>query len=276
MGNSTLAALVLDTFREALARKIFWGLFGLSTAMIAFFLFIMRIDVVDGAMATVSLFGQSSGKVQDVGRIVRHAHAGIATFLYTWGTFLAVFASSGLIPSVMDAGRIGLLLSKPVRRWEVLAGRYVGNLLVVSLNTAYLVIGVWIIFGAKTGIWSRSFLFAIGTSVFLFAVLLAVVVLVGVLFENAALSTMVTAALMILSPVLAQTRIMERLLSSEWSRNLWRALYHSTPKVFDLGRMTLDLVLERAKPDLTPVWTSAAFGAVVLAAALWIFERRDF
>ena len=46
------AALVRDTFREAFARKIFWAFFGCSTALILFFIFIMKIDVVQGAVAT--------------------------------------------------------------------------------------------------------------------------------------------------------------------------------------------------------------------------------
>ena len=48
MNSRTIAvtlALVRDTFREAFARKIFWGFFGCSTALILFFIFIMRIDV---------------------------------------------------------------------------------------------------------------------------------------------------------------------------------------------------------------------------------------
>src|ERR1700676_3837353 len=75
-------ALIRDTFREAFARKIFWGLFGLSTVMILFFLFLLKIDIVEGAMATVSLFGGSTNRTQDVDRIVRGVYAGIATFLY--------------------------------------------------------------------------------------------------------------------------------------------------------------------------------------------------
>ena len=54
-------ALIRDTFREALARKIFWVLFGLSTLLILFFLFLLRIDIVAGAIATVSLFGRETG-----------------------------------------------------------------------------------------------------------------------------------------------------------------------------------------------------------------------
>ena len=87
-------ALIRDTFREAFARKIFWGLFGLSTAMILFFLFLLRIDIVEGGLAAVSLFGKTASRTTDVDRLVRGVYGGIATFLYTWGMFLAVFASA--------------------------------------------------------------------------------------------------------------------------------------------------------------------------------------
>jgi ABC-type transport system involved in multi-copper enzyme maturation permease subunit len=269
-------ALIRDTFREALARKIFWGLFGLSMVMILFFLFILKIDIVAGAVATVSLFGKTANPMTDVDRLVRGVYGGIATFLYTWGLFLAVFASAGLIPSVLEPGRIELLVSKPVSRAHILLGRYLGNVLVVSCNVIFLVLGIWTILGAKTGIWSPLFLISIATTIFIFAVLLAVVVLVGVSFESAALATMVTVALMIISPILAQTNLMMRLLSSEWSRAIWRTLYYSLPKVWDLGRITLDMIQNRSFSGCMPIWTSAVFGAVVLSAALLVFSRRDF
>jgi ABC-2 type transport system permease protein len=269
-------ALIRDTFREALARKIFWGLFGLSTAMIMFFLFILKIDIVAGATATVSLFGRATNQSTDLDRLVRGVYAAIATFLYTWGMFLSVFASSGLIPSVLEPGRIELLLSKPVSRAHILLGRFAGNVLVVSCNVVFLVLGIWIILGLKTGIWSPAFLISIATTVFIFAVLLSVVVLIGVLFQSAALSTMVTVALMIISPILAQTNTMLRLLSSEWSRTVWRALYYSLPKVYDVGKMTLDAIQSRTFNGYMPIWTSALFGVVVLGAALAIFSRSDF
>jgi ABC-2 type transport system permease protein len=278
MTNSLRAttALIRDTFREAFARKIFWGLFGLSLVMILFFLFLLKIDIVEGGVATVSLFGGSSNRMQDVDRVVRGVYAGIATFLYTWGMFLSVFASSGLIPSILEPGRIELLVSKPVSRAHILLGRYAGNVLVVSCNVIFLVLGIWTILGVKTGIWSGTFLISIATTIFIFAVLLGVVVLIGVLFDSAALATMVTVALMIMSPILAQTTLMMRLLSSEWSRQVWRVLYYSLPKVYDLGKMTLDGILSRSFNGFMPIWTSALFGAVVLSAALVIFSRRDF
>jgi ABC-2 type transport system permease protein len=273
---TTTVALIRDTFREAFARKIFWGLFGLSTLMILFFLFLLKIDLVEGAVATVSLFGRTTNSTTDVDRLVRGVYGGIATFLYTWGMFLAVFASAGLIPSVLEPGRIELLLSKPVSRTHILLGRYLGNILVVSCNVIFLVLGVWTILGVKTGIWSKTFLVSIATSIFIFAVLLSVVVLIGVLFESAALATMITVGLMIMSPILAQTSTMLRLLSSEWSRQIWRTLYYALPKVYDLGKMTLDAIQSQTFNGFMPIWTSALFGVVMLSAALAIFARRDF
>lgn len=269
------ATLIRDTFREAFARKIFWGLFGLSTAMILFFLFLLRIDLVEGGLAAVSAFGRFNS-TRDVDKVVRGVYGGIAAFLYSWGMFLAVFASAGLIPSVLEPGRIELLLSKPVSRVHILLGRYVGNVLVVSCNIIYLVLGVWTILGIKTHIWSPLFLVTIATTIFAFAVLLSVVILVGVLFESAALATMVAAALMVMSIVLAQTNIMLKLLSSEWSRQIWRTLYYVLPKIFDLGSITLNAIQSRAFDGFMPIWTSAVFAAVVLTLSLWIFARRDF
>jgi ABC-type transport system involved in multi-copper enzyme maturation permease subunit len=269
-------ALIRDTFREAFARKIFWGLFGLSTVMILFFLFLLKIDIVEGALATVSIFGRSSGRANDLAKLIRGVYGGIAAYLYVWGMVIAVFASSGLIPSVLEPGRIELLLSKPISRTHILLGRYAGNVLVVSCNIAYLVIGVWLIFGFKTGIWEGRFLIAIFTTIFIFAVLLAVVVLVGVVFESAALATMITVALMIMSAILAQTNTMMKLLSSEWSRSIWRLLYWVFPKVYDMGHLTLSAISDRSFPGFMPIFTSAFFGVIVLGAALLIFSRRDF
>src|SRR5207245_6733886 len=102
MGSkSAIATLarVRDTFREAFARKIFWGFFGCSTAVILFFIFLMKIDVVEGALATISLFGKES-HATDVTNLVRGVHGSLVAFLYGFGLFLAVFASAGLIPTI--------------------------------------------------------------------------------------------------------------------------------------------------------------------------------
>jgi ABC-type transport system involved in multi-copper enzyme maturation permease subunit len=270
-----LLALILDTIQEARARWLFWGLFGLSTLLILFFLFALKIDLVQGAVSLMDL--GPLRRTVNIEKFVRMAYMFVAVFLYIWGTFLAVFASSGLIPSVLEPGRIGLLLSKPVSRPMFLIGRYIGNLLVVSVNNAYLIGAIWIIIGIKTDIWNTTFLYAIPLTILIFAVLLSVVLFVGVISESAALSVMVAVALMLISAVLAQRKIVVQLLSSDWSRNLWQGLYWVLPKVYDLAKALHDMILKETVPSLAePLWTSTLFGMVIFVAAILIFQRKDY
>jgi ABC-2 type transport system permease protein len=275
--NSSTAALALvrDTFREAFARKIFWAFFGCSTALILFFIFIMRVDVVEGALATASIFGKS-GPSQSVEKMVAGVHAGIANFIYSIGMCLAVFASAGLISAVFEPGRIELLLSKPVTRIHILLGRYVGNVLVVGCNLFYLIFAIWIIFGIKTQVWHAGFLFAGLSSLFVFCVLLTVSLLVGVLWESAAVSIIATFGVMVISLIVSAKATWERLLSSEWSRDIVRGMYYVLPRIFDIGRINNNLITNQPVTDWAAVWTTAAFGAVMLGMSLFFFSRRDF
>ena len=274
-----VGALIADTFLEARARWLFWGLFALSTLLIALFLFVLNIDIVAGATATIEIgaIGSTSRTIYDIHKFVIVSYSWVSIALYVWGTLLAIFASAGLVPILLEPGRIGLLLSKPVSRTMLLIGRYAGNVLIVALNHTYLILAIWLILGGKTGIWDRCFLWAIPISVFIFAVLLCVVVLIGVVFESFALSVMASVALMLISSLLAQRDWSIRLLTSEWSRQLWLALYWILPKVYDLGAAMKQIILyDRTADWLTPVWTSALFGFVALAAAIHIFRKRDF
>jgi len=272
---NALAALIRDTFREAFARKIFWGLFGSCTVLMLFLIFIMRVDVVQGALATVSIFGNSLPST-NVQNLVHQTQWVIAWILFYVGLSLAVFASAGLVSAVFEPGRIELLLSKPVSRTQLLLGRYAGNVLVVSANILYLVLGSWAIFGVKTGVWGAGFLLSSFCTIFLFSVLLAVIVLIGVLWDSAAVAIMATFAIVIITLILSQRATLERLLSSEWSRQLVRVLYYVLPKTNDIAGIVRNMILNQPVASWMPVWSTALFGIVVLAAGLWRFRNRSF
>jgi ABC-2 type transport system permease protein len=271
-----LAALIADTFQEARARWLFRGLLGLSTLLIAIFLFVLKIDLVEGAISFMGI-ESTSRHVWDIRRFVNVSYSWVSIVLYIWGTFLAVFASGGLVPTVLEAGRISLLLSKPISRPMLLLGRYAGNFLVVATNHVYLICSIWIIIGIKTHIWEPRFLLAMPISLFIFAVLLCVVILIGVVTESTALSVMVPIALMLISAILAARDFVLKLLSSEFSRDLWLVLYWIIPKVYDLGNGMKQIILyDRDADILKPIWTSALFGVIVLSCAVAAFQKRDF
>ncbi len=268
-------ALVVDTFREAMARKIIWGFFGCSTALILFFLLLVKIDVVQGAIATMSLFGKT-GQAQDMTKMVLTVHAVISNLLYGFGMLLAILASAGLIPTIFEPGRIELLLSKPVSRSHILLGRYLGNLLVIAANIFYPVIAVWLIFGIKTGVWTPGFLYSSFFTVFMFGIYLSIILLVGVLWESAVVATMVTFAVVVISIILNFQSTLERVLTSEWSRDVVRGLYYILPKGVDVGKMMTNIIKGLPIDSWMPFWSTALFGAVCLGAGLYIFEKKNY
>lgn len=273
---NTMIALVEDTFREAFARRIFLGFFGCCTALLLFLMFIMRIDVVQGALATTVIFGRNGRQMENVEGLVAQTQSVIAMVLYFIGTALAVFASAGLVSAVFEPGRIELLLSKPVSRTELLLGRYLGNVLVIAANVVYLVAGSWVIFGLKTNVWGAGFLLSSLLTILIFAVMLAVLVLAGVLWDSAGVGIMIAFAIMIVTPVLAQRATIERLLDSESSRNVVRAAYYLLPKSAEVSVIMRHIILGLPVESWMPVWSSALFGGVVLSLGLWLFQRRSF
>jgi ABC-2 type transport system permease protein len=278
MGAVQMLALVRDTFRESLARKIFWGFLGCSTALILFFSLALNIDLVEGAMAAVTIFGQdvAHGQLADVQLIVKRILGAVAAFLFTAGLFLSIFASAGLIPTVFEPGRIELLLSKPVSRTRLLLGRYLGTLAVIGANMFYLVAGVWLVLGAKTHIWDPNFLLAAALALFAFAVILAVVLAVAVTSGSAVLATMVSYFFVLMSPLLAQHERLAPLFRRQWARDVMKWLYYAFPKVFDLGNMARLALEGKAFTTWMPVWSSALFAGLMLAAGLWAFARKDY
>lgn len=65
---------------------------------------------------------------------------------------------------------------------------------------------------------------------------------------------------MIESKILAGKRTMVKLLSPEWSRRLWKALYAVLPTVSDLGQTASNYLWQRPLERWYPGWSSGLFG----------------
>lgn len=269
-------ALIVDTFRESFARKVFWGFWGCSTVVILFFVIAVHIDIVEGQLAMVKLFGVFGDQPpRDVQRILDAAFSSVSVLLFTVGLFLAIFAGAGLMPTVFEQGRIGLLLAKPVSRTQLLVGKYLGALLVVGANATYLVAGVWLVLGWKTEIWRWEFLVAVPLVIFAFAVMLTVVTYVAVLSRSVVLSTMAAYMVTIVAAVVGAEGF-QLLFADDWSRQTVAALDFVLPKVFEIGRIGVRLMVGDPIPDWMPLWSSAIFGVAIMGLALRSFSRKDY
>lgn len=102
-----------------------------------------------------------------------------ATMLFIIAMLGFIAASAAYVPSMIEAGSIDLVLSKPIRRWQLFYGKYIGGLLLIS--TALLVVYVMIFVGVGlvTGIWHFAFFNALPMTIFSLALLNAIVGWVG-------------------------------------------------------------------------------------------------
>ncbi len=193
-----ILAIIQDTFRESFSKKTFIAFFVISNLTIFFFLFALNLDIVKGALAAASLFGQTidlGEKQIDIRQFVIDVQSAIAMILYGLGIFLSIFATADLFPHMLEKGKIDLLLSKPISRTNIFFAKYLGGLSIVAFNVAYLVVILWLILSFKTHVWNLGFLYAGALIIITFAILYCFMSLIGVLTRSPALVIMLTYAL---------------------------------------------------------------------------------
>ncbi len=113
-------------------------------------------------------------------------------FVMSIGLFIAILVTSGMIPEMFEPGSLNLLLSKPVPRWLLLLGKFVGGCAFITLCAAYLFLGLWLWLGLAGGLWDRGLLWSVPLYVVVFAIYFSVSLLVGILFRSAIVSVILT------------------------------------------------------------------------------------
>ena len=78
--------------------------------------------------------------------------AGVAD---TAGLLLTLIWTAGFLPGFLAPQAIAVLLAKPVPRWGLLAGKYIGVLVFVLAQAVYFVGGTWLALALRTGVWER-------------------------------------------------------------------------------------------------------------------------
>lgn len=114
--------VAVNTFREAVRDRVLYNLI--------FFAFVM--------IAAAVLVGQISIGIEHL-VIVNLGLTAISAF----GLVMAVFIGVGLVSKEMDKRTLYALLSKPLRRWEFLLGKYGGLLVTLAVNTALMTMGLF-------------------------------------------------------------------------------------------------------------------------------------
>lgn len=272
-------ALLVDTWREALARYTLLGFLIVSSLFLVILTFALNLDVVDGALAAGSLFGKDfgiHGRAPAIEQVVATGQSVFATMLYGLGVFLAIFATASQVPNLQRRGTADLYLSRPVSRTTLLLGRFLGAVTLVTANLLFLCGGVFVIISLKTGVWNFRFLLAGALILAVFLSLLGFMYLVGVLSSSTPLSIMLPYAIYIMAMPLAGHDQIAAAMDSRLGARTVETLYWILPKTAEIGRDMVLLIQGKGAPQLTPLLTTGAFGLVCLTLAVIRFNRKSF
>lgn len=279
-----LAANIEDVMREAAARWTLIAYFFLSSLFIIIFASAVNLDIVDGALAGMKLFGKETDAPEmSIEKFVLGFESGFAGFLYLLCTFMAIFATAHLVPRMQDKGTVDLYLSRPVSRVRLLLSRYVAGLILAGSNVLYLMGSMWLIMVWKTHVVNPRFFVGGAIIMLVIAVLLAFAFLIGVITSSTAVSIMVTYGFTIFSAILVTHDKIAAAVSKEWQAWLIDGMYWVFPKTFELGQAVVAFVGGELMPDKmsavlspAPFLTTAAFGVGSLILASWLFTRKEF
>ena len=107
--------------------------------------------------------------------------AGVAD---TLGLLLTLVWTAGFLPGFLAPQAIAVLLAKPVPRWGLLLGKYLGVLAFVLAQAVYFVAGTWLALALRTGVWDAAYLLSIPLLLLQFAVFFGFSLLLAVCFRS--------------------------------------------------------------------------------------------
>lgn len=271
MKGTILWAVVRDTFREAMRKYTIITFFCLATLFLLFFLIFINLEVVQGTLTAVKLFGVTMGSKLDLKKVMIGIESGFAVALYYAILFFALFTMSDLIPNLVRRGRVDVYLSKPLSRSSLLLARGLGTILMVALCIFYLLFGMWIILSAKVGFVHSEFLITGLLVLYIFLVFHALGTLLGVAFANPMVSILVCYFMIIFEAILHG--IMSSNAVDNW---LVVGLYWLLPKTTGISASLFTIISGKGSMPWASFATTTVFGLVCYVWALVLFQRRDY
>jgi ABC-type transport system involved in multi-copper enzyme maturation permease subunit len=250
--------VAVNTFREAVRDRVLYNLIFFALMMTGAAILVGGISIGIERMVIINL-GLSAISI--------------------FGLVMAIFIGVGLVHKEMEKRTLYSLLSKPIRRWEFLAGKFAGLLLTLVVNTSLMTLGL----AAALYYVGRPFVLSDATilvAVYFILLQLALVTALALFFScfsSPLLSTLFTLGMYIAGIFSTDIRDVGMFTSSlaiQWGARL---LYYLLPNFHNFNAIAAAAHGESIPFAL--IWQNTAYAAVyvalVLIAASAIFSGRN-
>jgi len=266
---SAIRHIAVHVFRESVRDKVLYNL-------VLFALMLMGVSYL---LAQLSA-GQEIKIIKDLGL------AAMSLF----GLFIAVFIGIGLVSKEVERRSIYALLAKPIRRQELVIGKYAGLVLTLLVNISVMTVAYYAVLGVMAWVngswfkphWEAPALDpALLKAIAMIGLQLMIVTAVALLFSTFSspmLAAALTIGLYIVGHFNADLKNFETVVDSRPVVYLARAMYYVLPNLapFDIKAQIVHGIHVPAGLLLLNTAYAFVYIAALLAAASLIFTRRDF
>jgi len=253
--------IALSAFREAVRDKVFYNL-------VFFAILLIGASYLIGQLTA----GQDVKIIKDLGLA--------ATSVF--GLFIAVFIGIGLVSKEVERRSVYSLLAKPIHRYQLVIGKYVGLALTLAVNLAIMSIALYVVlaymgWGVAPSVqkaWDAPALDpALLKAIGLIFVQLMLVTAIALFFSAA-----FTFGFFVAGYFSADLRNFGLVVDSPAAASVARGLYWVIP---NLAQFDVKAQVVHGQPvslgymGITSLY-AAFYIAILLVLAMFIFSRRDF
>jgi ABC-type transport system involved in multi-copper enzyme maturation permease subunit len=257
--GSRIFHIATNTFREAVRDRVLYNLIGFALLM----------------SAAAVLVGQVSIRIERLVVI----NLGL-TAVSLFGIVISIFIGIGLVSKEIDKRTLYTVLSRPVRRWEFIAGKFFGLSGTLVVNTFLMAIGV---FAALAYVSHPHHLVSsdLGVLVALYFIVLQFVIITALALLFSSFSTPIFSAIfafwIFVIGSFAQDLRNFAAMTHGFTRWLATGTAHLVPNFSALNVITQVAHGEPVSPKLILMNTAYAlvYSIAVLSASVLIFERRN-
>jgi ABC-type transport system involved in multi-copper enzyme maturation permease subunit len=251
-----ILAVATNTFREAVRDKVLHSI--LFFAVLLLFLSTAMEEITIG----------------DQAKVVRGVALGGISLM---GGIIAIFLGVGLVWKEIEKKTIYTLASKPLSRWRLLLGKYLGLWLTLAAEVAILTVLYTVVMGLKQGFPSADIYIALGMLMLELTLLCAW----ATLFSTFAAPTTASAyslCVYLIGHFADDLRLFGERAEDATFKAVCLWLYRVLPNL-ELFNVRAEAVHGVPVPPTELGWACAyglGYTAAVLGVAILVFERRDF
>jgi ABC-type transport system involved in multi-copper enzyme maturation permease subunit len=252
-----IVSIAKNAFREAVRDRVLYNL-------VIFVLLIVACAILLGDLTD----GHEARTIVNIG----------LNAMLLFGTFIAIFVGVGLVSKEIEKRTLFAIFAKPVGRGEFIVGKYLGLCLTLAVNVLMMGVGVSL---ALLYVRDSALAISIWPTILLIFFELTILTAVAILFSSfssPALSALLTTAVFVIGHFSASLRDLAANLGSRSASVLFEMIYYLLP---NLSHFTF--VTNAAHGEVPParmlagsIAYSAVYAAVLIAATMLIFSRRDF